>query len=423
MTTDTPRLSPAFTRILVLLFVSVFINYIDRSNLSIAAPLIKDELGISASQLGILLSAFFWTYSSCQLLSGWLVDHYDVKWVFAAGFLVWSSATALTSKVHTLLALLLVRIALGIGESVAYPGYSKILATHCLERRRGLANSILAAGLALGPSFGLLFGGTLVARFGWRPFFLGLGLVSLLWLLPWLRWMPAAGIGTYGHKKTGPGMREILREQSAWGTCIGLFCGNYFLYFMVTWLPFYLVRERNFSMTGMAKVGGAFFLLAAFSASACGWLSDRWIASGASPSLVRKTFVVTGVVTAGIFLLCTVIATTKLAVVFLMLTGFALGASTSNLWAITQRLAGKQAVGRWCGIQLFIGNSSGIVSPAVAGYLLDRTGQFFWPFLIVSFVLWMGALSWIFIVGPVEPVDWAPKEHLQTSLLEAQPVK
>jgi MFS family permease len=138
---------------------------------------------------------------------------------------------------------------------------------------------------------------------------------------------------------------------------------------------------------------------------------------------VRKTFVVTGVVTAGIFLLCTVIATTKLAVVFLMLTGFALGASTSNLWAITQRLAGKQAVGRWCGIQLFIGNSSGIVSPAVAGYLLDRTGQFFWPFLIVSFVLWMGALSWIFIVRPVEPVDWAPKEHLQTSLLEAQPVK
>src|SRR5207245_362345 len=115
MTTDTSRLSPAFTRILVLLFVSVFINYIDRSNLSIAAPLIKDELGISASQLGILLSAFFWTYSSCQLLSGWLVDHYDVKWVFAAGFLVWSSATALTSKVHTLLALLLVRIALGKG--------------------------------------------------------------------------------------------------------------------------------------------------------------------------------------------------------------------------------------------------------------------------------------------------------------------
>src|SRR6201997_2222223 len=133
MTTDTPRLSPAFTRILVLLFVSVFINYIDRSNLSIAAPLIKDELGISASQLGILLSAFFWTYSSCQILSGWLVDHWNVKWVFAAGFFLWSTATAVTGLVHSLVALLLVRVVLGIGESVAYPGYGKILGILCPE--------------------------------------------------------------------------------------------------------------------------------------------------------------------------------------------------------------------------------------------------------------------------------------------------
>src|ERR1700758_3623393 len=89
-----------------LMGLSVLINYIDRSNLSIAAPLIKDELGISATQLGTLLSAFFWTYSSCQLLSGWLVDHYDVKWVFAGGFFLWSSATAITGLVHSLAALL-----------------------------------------------------------------------------------------------------------------------------------------------------------------------------------------------------------------------------------------------------------------------------------------------------------------------------
>ncbi len=166
MKADSSRLSPAFARILALLFLSVFINYIDRSNLSIAAPLIKDELGISASQLGVLLSAFFWTYAGCQLLSGWLVDHYDVKWVFAVGFLLWSGATAVTGTVHTLVALLLVRIVLGIGESVAYPGYSKILAVHCQEGRRGFANALIASGLALGPSFGLLFGGTLVAHIG-----------------------------------------------------------------------------------------------------------------------------------------------------------------------------------------------------------------------------------------------------------------
>ena len=406
MTTDTSRLSPAFARILALLFLSVFINYIDRSNLSIAAPLIKDELGISASQLGILLSAFFWTYSSCQLLSGWLVDHYDVKWVFAGGFLLWSSATAITGTVHTLIALLLVRIVLGIGESVAYPGYSKILALHCQEGRRGFANALIASGLALGPSFGLLFGGTVVARIGWRPFFIGLGLVSLLWLIPWARWMPATETATLaGNTIGGPGMREILVQRSAWGTCVGLFCANYFLYFMVTWLPFYLVRERHLSMSAMAKIGGGFFFTAALSASACGWLSDRWILSGISPTIVRKTFMVCGAVSAGVFLLACVLAPLAWSIAFLMLTGVAFGLTSSNMWAITQRLAGPQAVGRWCGLQ-FVGNSSGVVAPAVAGFLLDRTGHFFWPFLIVSLFLWAGGLMWILVVGPIEPVEW-----------------
>jgi ACS family D-galactonate transporter-like MFS transporter len=408
--TENARFTPGFSRVLALLFLSVFINYIDRSNLSIAAPFIKDELRISASQLGILLSAFFWTYSSCQLLSGWLVDRFDVKWVFAVGFFLWSSATAVTGLVHSLLALLLVRVVLGMGESVAYPGYSKILAMRCPEGRRGFANSIISAGLALGPSFGLLFGGTLVARYGWRPFFVGLGSVCLLWLVPWLRWMPAADPVDRVEIQGGPGMWEIVQQRSAWGTCICLFCGNYFLYFMVTWLPFYLVRERHFSMTAMAKTGGAFFFVAAVSASVCGWFSDRWIHAGGTPTLVRKTFMVAGCLGSGASVLASVVAPGARGIAFLMLAGVFFGFSSSNLWAITQRLAGPEAVGRWCGVQLFVGNSSGVVAPAVAGFLLDRTGHFFWPFLIVSLVLWAGALSWIFVVGPVEPVEWERRE-------------
>src|SRR2546422_7109494 len=116
-TADDSQSLRAFAPALILLAICILINYVDRGNLSIAAPLIKDELGISASQLGILLSAFFWTYSCCQLLSGWLVDHFDVKWVFAAGFLLWSSATAVTGIVRSLALLLAVRVILGIGES------------------------------------------------------------------------------------------------------------------------------------------------------------------------------------------------------------------------------------------------------------------------------------------------------------------
>jgi MFS family permease len=408
---ENSRLTPAFSRVLVLLFLSVFINYIDRSNLSIAAPLIKDELGISASQLGLLLSAFFWTYAGCQLLSGWLVDRFDVKWVFAAGFFLWSSATAVTGLVHSLVLLAAARVMLGIGESVAYPGYSKILAVHCPEGRRGFANSVVAAGLALGPSFGLLFGGTLVARCGWRPFFMVLGLACLLWLVPWVRWMPDMTI--LREQRGGPGMREIVAQRSAWGTWICLFCGNYYLYFMVTWLPFYLARELHFSMTAMAKIGGGYFLMVALSASLSGWASDRWIHAGGTATLVRKAFTISGTTGSGIFLLACAIAPRDWSVVFLMLGGLTFGLSSSNLWAITQRLAGPLAVGRWCGLQLFISNTSGIISPAVAGFLLDRTGHYFWAFLIVSLVLGIGALSWIFIVGPVEPIDWTSRKAIR----------
>src|ERR1700738_3303086 len=126
----TERIPPTLVRVLVLLGLSVFSNYSDPANLSVAAPLLKNELGLSASQLGILLSAFFWTYACMQILAGWLVDRFEVKWVFAIGFFVWSAATAFTGVVHTFVALLAIRVVLGVGESVAYPAYSKILASH-----------------------------------------------------------------------------------------------------------------------------------------------------------------------------------------------------------------------------------------------------------------------------------------------------
>src|SRR6201993_4818589 len=124
------RLTGKLLAVLVLLGVSVFINYIDRGNLSIAAPMLKDELQISPTQLGILLSAFFWTYACLQPITGWLVDRLNVNWVIAGGFLLWSAATAVTGMVHAFAALFLLRLIVGMGESVAYPSYSKIIALH-----------------------------------------------------------------------------------------------------------------------------------------------------------------------------------------------------------------------------------------------------------------------------------------------------
>lgn len=176
-----------FTLPLLLLGLCVFINYIDRGNLSIAAPLLKDELSISASQLGILLAAFFWTYTAMQFICGWLVDRFDVSRVLAAGYLIWSLATVTTGLVRGFVLLLAVRLMLGVGESVAFPACSKILACHLPEHRRGFANGVIAFAYRFGNAIGTLGAGLMMATYGWRPVFIGIGLISLLWLPAWIK--------------------------------------------------------------------------------------------------------------------------------------------------------------------------------------------------------------------------------------------
>jgi len=416
------RLSGALWAVLILLVLAGFINYVDRGNLSIAAPLIKDDLHLSARQLGLLLSSFFWTYATFQILSGWLVDRFDVNWVIALGFLLWSGATAATGIVHGLVALLALRLILGVGESVAYPSYSKILALHFPEYHRGFANAAISAGASCGPAFGLFFGGLLVARFGWRPFFIVLGIACLLWLIPWIKWMPrgpAIETPTVSFISTtaSPGLWQILQQRSAWGTCGGLFSLNYVSYFLLTWMPFYLVRERHFSMDQMAQTGGGAYLLAAVSGMIAGQLSDRWIAVGGTTTRVRKTVMVVGAAVSGIALAACAVAGPTLAVICLSLAAGGYGICTSNLWAISQTLAGNKAAGRWTGLQNFMGNMAGVVGPAVTGLVVDKTGRFFWAFAIAAAVALMGILFWLVVVGPVEPVQWSLRsKDLQNSL-------
>jgi len=406
--------------VLILLGLSVFINYIDRSNLSIAAPFLKDELNLSMSQLGILLSTFFWTYSIFQPVSGWLVDRFDVNWVLALGFLLWSAATAATGLAHGFAMLLGLRLVLGIGESVAYPSYSKILARHFPEDRRGFANSVIAAGLNCGPAFGMFFGGVLIARFGWRPFFIVLGLISLSWLAPWLKWRPRAldSSVTGNGKLSAPSLLEFVKLRPAWGTCGGLFCCNYLNYFLITWMPIYLVRELHFSMNKMATLAGTSYVTAAVVAAACGWIADRWIDAGRTPTVVRKTFTGGSLVCASMFLILCVVAGRDLSTAMIICVTASFGAAASNIWAVTQTLAGPEAAGRWTGMQNFVGNLSGIVAPALTGFVLGRTGQFFWPFTINAVVALLGAISWIFVIGPVEQVRWEGGARPRVSSLE-----
>ena len=403
----------ALAPVAALLSLSTFINYIDRGSLSLAVPVLKVELQLNPWQLGILLSSFFWTYTSFQIISGWLVDHFNVNWVLAGGFFIWTLATATTGFVHGFQMLLIMRLILGAGESVAFPSYSKILAKHFPEARRGRANSFISAGIAGGPAFGIFFGAMMIGRYGWRPFFVGLGLISLLWLPPWKKWMPTGpGLDVSSTVQT-PGILEILKQRSAWGTFVGLFAFNYLSYFLLTWLPTFLVDERNFSMQKMGTIGGGAYLLLALSALISGWFSDLWIASGATPTRVRKTFTATGLAISSCSCLAVVAfsSDSRLAVLFLFATCAGAGLCTANLWAITQTIAGPTAAGKWSGLQNCFGNFAGIIAPALTGRVVQRTGHFFWAFAVTAAVLLAGAVSWAFIVGRVEPLDWKGKGH------------
>src|SRR3981081_3412841 len=214
--TASNRLDTAQWRVLWLLVFSVCINYIDRGNLSVAAPQLISEMKLTATQMGALLSAFFWTYAVCQIIGGWLVDRYDVRYVYGIGFLLWSVATAATGLVGGFVSLFVLRLSRGMGGAVSYPSYSKIIAGNFSERYRGIANAWIDAGSKCGPALGNLIGGMLVASLGWRYLFIGLGFGSLIWIAPWFIWGPRDRAVEVIKKVGAPSFGEILSKRDAW---------------------------------------------------------------------------------------------------------------------------------------------------------------------------------------------------------------
>jgi MFS family permease len=398
--------------LLAMLIASIFLNYIDRSNLSLAVPAIEHEFSLSPIETGRMLGAFFWTYALFQLfgIAGWLADRFPVGIVLGAGLFLWSVATVLTGFASGLSEIIAARLLLGAGESVAYPCYSRIFAADIPSHSRGKANALLDAGSKLGPAVGTALGGFLLTQFGWRNLFIVLGAAGLLWLIPWIRWYPRSGVACSAPPVACPGFRQILRERSAWGTFLGHFCGNYFWFFLLTWLPDYLIKERGFTMGRMVRITSLAFLTIASATLIAGWVSDRLIASGSSQTRVRKTIVVCGLAFSTIILPVAIVHNHALAVALLLVSCASFGTFTSNHWAITQTLAGPLAAGRWTSLQNGIGNLSGVAASWLTGFVVEHTLSFAMAFVVAAVVVLTGALLWGFAVGPVEQVRWGERE-------------
>lgn len=398
--------SRSFWPILTLIVAATVLNYVDRGSLSLAAPLLKTEWGLTSTQLGILLSSFFWTYTLLQVPVGWLSDRMNASVVLGTGFLLWSLATAgsaLAVGVGTLLAM---RLFLGVGESVMFPAASKIFALHVPEESRGVANALMTAAMRWGVAVGTLGGGLLIARYSWRTTFLIIGLGSLVWLPAWVYWRPRGAPTEELHRIALPSFGAILRQRAFWCAGFGHFCANYLVYFMLTWLPTYLVQERHESIVTMTTLVSTIWAADSLSTVATGWLTDLAIRSGVSTTRARKTASGIGYTWASIALAAMAFSGPRSYVWCLLAVAVGCGFSNAGTFAIGQTLAGPRAAGKWIGMQNCIGNMAGVIGPALTGWLVDRTGNFRVAFAVASGVTVLGFFSWIVGVRKIEPVDW-----------------
>jgi len=392
-----------------LLGAALLINYVDRGTISTAAPLLERELGLTPSQLGWVLSAFFWAYVPSQPLMGWLADRVGAARVLAGGFALWSLSTVLAGLSSGVVGLVAARWLMGVGESVTYPSALALLAQRVTDRHRARATSVLQLGGMIGPALGTFVGGLIMIRFGWRAMFISLGLASLLWLIPWsrqLRPAPARAV-PMGAADPGPVFTDILRQRALWGTMLGNFCSNYAFYFVFTSLPLYLVHERGLSLLAMTHLTSGFYLVDASSVLLSGWLLDAGMLRGASASQAYKGALIVSAAGVGACLLATGGASLAGAALLLLAAGAMDGLNAPAVCSLVQHFAGPRASGRWMGVQNAVSNVAGVVAPIVTGYLVESTGHYTAALYLAGVVALIGLIGWVFIVPAVRPVQWS----------------
>ncbi len=391
----------------------------DRGNLSVALSHIQRDIHLDQERLGRLSMAFFLTYSLFQIVAGKLIDKFNVNWVFAAGYLLWSGATFITGfarDVHigslafdSFVVLFVLRLILGVGESIAYPSYSKIITGCFPEGLRGTANAAIDAGSKVGPALGVNVGVVLIHRFEWRGMFIAIGAISLIWLIPWVLVVPHLKLRQDTSHVRAPEYGEILTKRPFWGTVIGLFGANYTWYLLLTWLPYYLEKERHYS--SLALFSSLPFWGIAASSMTLGVVADMLIRRGRPARRVRQITICIGLFTCCIFMLPGVMVHNQTAaIVSLVLAAVCLGGFSSNHWALAQTLSGPEAAGKWTALQNCAGNLAGVAAAWITGTIVNYLHSFPIAFAVSCGMLLMAIFGYWVVVGNTNRVHWSTEQ-------------
>lgn len=391
--------------IITLLCLGMMVAYFDRVNLSVALTLkdFQTYFHLTDHDRGLLNSAFFWSYAILQVPAGWFVDRYGAKIPYAVGFLLWSLLSAGTAFASGVGQLFGIRVLLGVGESVVTPAGMRWIRFNCAESQRGTAVGLYMAAAKAGPALGAPIAAWLISVGDWKTMFIVIGLGCLLWLIPWMllvrnddREIERASALAAGGTPI-PFMR-VLRSRVIWGTVIGTFCYQYFVYYCMTWMPAYFREHRGLSLSSMGLYTMFSFSGMAVVATAAGWAADRLIAHGRDPVNVRKAFTIAGFLVASTEIFGASAQSTSVALFFAVFSLSGLGLMTANYWALTQTLIPGAAVGRIVGIQNCAANLPGIAAPLLTGWLLAKTGSYQAPMQAIWLFLLTGVAAYVFLV-------------------------
>jgi sugar phosphate permease len=390
---------------------------------------IQKEFGLNNTELGLILSGFFWTYAICQLLAGWFVDRLGARVGYTLGAVLWSIFTAATALGRGFGSLLGLRLLLGIGESPAYPSNVKAIREWMPKKERGLATAIFDSGSRVGTALALPIVISIMSVITWHGSFVITGILGILWAIAWYAFYRSprqsklvsseelAYIEAGQEEAEEPAAQlqnaakirwiDLLRFRAVWGMVLGNFCVAFVIYWFVTWFPTYLVDSRGFSLPSL----GLFGSIPAWVAVPAGWVggivADALIRRGWSPTRARKTLIIGGLIVSTVIIFSIFTDSPAVAIILLSVSYGALTFANASVWLLPAELAPTVGhVGSLAGLMNFAGSAAGILVSIAVGALLDATGgSFLAPMFMTLGFLILGIISYAFVIKKVEPLS------------------
>lgn len=412
------------------LFITGGINYVDRTNLSIAAPFLSADIKLDAVHVGWLFSAFGWAYAAAQIPAGWLLDRTRPAILYSVIVCLWSLATMCVGFVGSFSAFIVCRVAVGIFESPSYLINNRIVTSWFPENERGRAIAFYTSAQYIGVA---LLTSPLVwiaANFGWRLVFVFTGLVGLLWSIVWVKYRDpvhfggtnaaelrlissgggitdlgdriAANRNVQTRRQTIADLSVVLGRKKLWGLYMGQFALGSTQSFFFTWFPTYLIEFRHVSIVHAGIIASVSFTAGLLGVLCGGFLSDLMLRRGFGIDLARKVPVVGGLMFSTIIVGANYTLNESLIAVFFSIAFFANGLA-SITWSLVSTIAPERLIGLTSSVFNVSGWCSAIVTPILIGYLVER--DFGWALLFVGFMAVGGTLSYTFLVSRIERIS------------------